>query len=63
MNTARDRRVGLIGLGALGYRLAARLLNNGVSLSVVDTEAKKVAAVEALGGYASATPLLSLIHI
>ena len=57
MNTARNRRVGLIGLGALGYRLATRLLNNGVSLSVVDTEPKKVAAVEALGGCASATPL------
>ena len=51
---AAARRVGLVGLGALGYPLAARLLGHFETLALLDADAEKLARALALGGSAAA---------
>jgi 3-hydroxyisobutyrate dehydrogenase-like beta-hydroxyacid dehydrogenase len=48
--------LGLLGLGAMGSRIAARLLAGGWSLSVYDPDERAVAAALALGAERSASP-------
>ena len=52
--TAGGRRVGLVGLGAVGYRLAARLLDRFGALALVDRDDGRLARAVALGGEAAA---------
>ena len=54
MESAVGRRLGLIGLGAVGGRLAARLLERFGTLAVLDTDEEQVARVCALGARAVA---------
>ena len=54
MDPAPGRRLGLIGLGAVGGRLAARLLDRFVSLAVLDTNEERVARICARGARAEA---------
>ena len=54
MGAASGRRPGLIGLGAVGGRLAARLLERFGALAVLDTDEDKLARVCALGAHAAA---------
>ena len=49
-------KVGFIGLGNVGAKLAGSLLRNGVDLTVRDLDAAKVAEFEALGAKAGASP-------
>ena len=51
--TAPVRRLGLIGLGAVGYRLAARLLKRFGTLALLDRDDERLARVLALGGEAA----------
>ena len=48
------RRLGLIGLGAVGARLAARLLDRYETLAVLDTDEDRLVAACALGAQAAA---------
>ncbi|KEO60325.1 NAD(P)-binding domain-containing protein [Thioclava indica] len=50
-------RIGFIGLGNVGGKLAGRLLRNGVDLSVHHLNAAHVARFVALGAKSSSTPL------
>ena len=50
---ATARRPGIIGLGAVGYRLAARLLDRFGTLVVLDRDAERLARALALGGEAA----------
>ena len=54
MGDASGRRLGLIGLGAVGGRLAARLLERFGALAVLDTDEDKLARACALGTHAAA---------
>ena len=54
MESAAGRRLGLIGLGAVGGRLAARLLERFGTLAVLDTDDERVARVCAKGARAEA---------
>ena len=54
MGAASGRRPGLIGLGAVGARLAARLVERFGALAVLDTDEDKLARACALGAHAAA---------
>ena len=56
MAPASGRRLGLIGLGAVGGRLAARLLERFGTLAVLDRDEAQVARACARGGRAEADP-------
>lgn len=49
-------RVGFIGLGNVGAKLAGTLLRNGIDLTVIDLDAAKVAEFTAKGAKAGTTP-------
>ena len=51
---AVERRVGLVGLGAMGYRLAARLLDRFETLVLLDRDDERLDRALALGGEAAA---------
>jgi 3-hydroxyisobutyrate dehydrogenase len=51
-----DLRIGFIGLGNVGSQLADSLLRHGVSLTVRDIDAGRVAALVARGARAAASP-------
>jgi len=51
-----DLRIGFIGLGNVGSQLAGNLLRHGVSLTVRDIDAGRVAALVARGARAAASP-------
>ena len=53
---AAKRRLGLIGLGAVGCHLARRLIERFQTLLVLDTDEEKTARAVALGAIASADP-------
>jgi 3-hydroxyisobutyrate dehydrogenase-like beta-hydroxyacid dehydrogenase len=48
--------IGFIGLGNIGFRMAARLIETGHHLVVFDTRAEAVAATVALGAQAATSP-------
>ena len=56
MEKAKGRRLGLIGLGAVGGRLATRLLERFGTLAVLDADEERVARVRAPGARAEAAP-------
>ena len=56
MNDSFDRQVSLIGLGAVGTRLASRLIARGVSLSVLDTNDTAMALTVEMGAQALTNP-------
>ena len=51
-----DLRIGFIGLGNVGGQLAGNLLRHGVTLTVRDIDAARVAALVARGARAAASP-------
>src|SRR5260370_4676951 len=57
--TADRVKVGFIGLGNMGGRIAQRLLNHGYQLSVYDRDLAKAKAIAAQGG-AVATSIVEL---
>ena len=56
MRSLSSRQVSLIGLGAVGSRLATRLLEHGASLRVLDTDKSKVAPIAELGAQVASDP-------
>lgn len=51
-----DHKVAVIGLGLMGSRLAARLIEHGFDVSGFDPEAERSAAFERIGGQAGGSP-------
>lgn len=56
MRDAESRRVGFVGLGIMGGRMARRLLANGVGLTVFDVDAAAVRAAADAGAAVAESP-------
>ncbi|MEL6770579.1 MAG: NAD(P)-dependent oxidoreductase [Bacteroidota bacterium] len=54
--TPDTARIAVLGLGAMGSRMAARLLNAGWNVTVWNRSAERAAPLEALGATVAATP-------
>ena len=50
------RKIGIIGLGFIGFEYASKLLNGGYSLTVLDCDAEKQRKVVSLGAIGATTP-------
>lgn len=56
MNTHKDSRVGVVGVGIMGTAISTRLLECGLQVTVFDLDAEKVQALVDKGAAAAASP-------